>query len=226
MTTTLRRAALLALALVATACADQAPTAAPATPDPKPNALLSGLLGSVDLKLLEEQKLGELARVAAAKPVNDALYATLHPTWRLSSPVTDLLDLSILSCEPLPYAADVRTIGSEGGVLVVGPHKLTIPAGALSKPTVITAEAPVGLTRSVRFAPHGLTFARPTKLELSYQGCRTSSGTTPTIVYVDEQLNILEWVASRVLDATTLRGDVWHFSDYAVGRRSSYATSW
>ena len=225
MTPILRRAALLALALVATACSDEAPTAAPAAPDPAPNALLSGLLSSAT-QLLQEQTLSELARVAAAKTVNDALYATLHPTWQLSSPLTSVLNLSVLSCEPLPYSATVQTVGAEGGVLKVGPHRFTIPANALSKPTVITAETPVGLTRNVRFAPHGLKFARATKLEMSYVGCRMLSGTVPTMVYVDEQLNILEWVTSRVLSGSTVQGDVWHFSDYAIGRRSSYATSW
>ena len=223
MTRTLRRAALLALALVATACADQAPTAAPATPDPEPNALLSGLLGGSSS--LEQQKARELDRVKAAALVNGLTYATLKPVWDLGTPITSLLGLPLLQCAPLPYDADVQIVGRDGGVLRAGPHTLTIPKGALRQATVITAEAEVGFVRTVKFSPHGLKFDRATKLDLSYVGCRTSPTDRPTITYVDGELTILEWLNTTVLSGDVVRGDVWHFSRYAASR-SSYATSW
>src|SRR5438874_11125729 len=65
----------------------------------------------------------------------------------------------LLACTPLPYAVTQQTVGPDGGTLLVGPHKLTIPAGALSTPVLITAEAPVGTVNSVRLSPEGLTFA-------------------------------------------------------------------
>lgn len=223
VTTTLRRGALLALALVATACADQAPTAAPAAPDPEPNALLSGLLGGSSS--LEQQKARELDRVQAAALVEGVVYTTLKPVWDAGTPITRLLGLPLLQCAPLPYAADVRIVGPEGGVLRAGPHTLTIPKGALRERVVITAEAEVGFVRTVRFSPHGLKFDRATRLDLSYQGCRTSPTDRATITYVDDQLTILEWLNTSVLSGDVVRGDVWHFSRYAASR-SSYATSW
>ena len=224
MTTTLRRAALLALALVVTACSDQAPTA-PATPTPQPNALLSGLLGFGSKSTLEQQKARELDRVRAAALVNGLVYTTLKPVWNVGTPITDLLGLPLLQCAPLPYDADVQIVGREGGVLRVGPHTLTIPSGALREATVITAEAEVGFVRSVKFSPHGLKFDRATKLDLSYAGCRTSATDRPTITYIDGELTILEWLNTTVLSGDVVRGDVWHFSRYAASR-SIYATSW
>lgn len=214
----IRRTALLALALLATACSDDAPTAPAPMADVRPNALLGGLLGGSTT--IEQQKARELDRVRAAALVNDVLYATLKPVWD-----AEPLRLPLLQCEPLPYAADVQIIGREGGVLRAGPHTLTIPAGALRAPTVITAEAEVGLVRTVRFSPHGLKFDRATKLDLSYAGCRTSPTDQLAITYVDGQLTILEWLRTTVRTGDVVRADVWHFSHYAVSR-SSYATSW
>src|SRR5258707_847054 len=48
----------------------------------------------------------------------------------------------LLACTPLPYAVTQQMVGTAGGTLLVGPHKLTIPAGALSTSVLITAEAP------------------------------------------------------------------------------------
>src|SRR5712691_8051937 len=62
----------------------------------------------------------------------------------------------LLACTPLPYAITQQTVGTAGGTLLVGPHMLTIPAGALSTPVLITAEAPVGTVNSVRLSPEGL----------------------------------------------------------------------
>ncbi len=224
MTTTLRRAALLALALVATGCADSAPTA-PASPEPTPSPLLRGLLGLDRHRSLEQEKAREEARVRAAAVVGKTLFATLRPAWNATKPVTNALGAPVLQCPPLPYFADVQIIGPEGGVLRMGPHRFTIPAGALREPTVITGEAEVGLVRTIRFSPHGLKFGRPAKLDLSYAGCRTSSKDRPAVTYVDDRLNVLEWLSSTAIGSDEVRGDVWHFSRFAASR-SSYATSW
>ncbi len=49
--------------------------------------------------------------------------------------ITDLL-----VCTSQPYTVTRKTIGSDGGTIVVGSHTLVIPRGALSKNTTITAE--------------------------------------------------------------------------------------
>ena len=65
----------------------------------------------------------------------------------------------LLGCTPLPYARTEQTVGPAGGTILVGPHRLVIPAGALASPVLITAEAPSDSVNSVRLLPHGLDFA-------------------------------------------------------------------
>src|SRR5688572_32097783 len=48
----------------------------------------------------------------------------------------------LLACTPLPSARTEQTVGPAGGTIVVGPHRLVVPAGALAAPVLITAEAP------------------------------------------------------------------------------------
>ncbi|HET8625388.1 MAG TPA: hypothetical protein VFM14_17645, partial [Gemmatimonadales bacterium] len=79
----------------------------------------------------------------------------------------------LLTCTPLPEARTEQTVGPAGGTILVGPHRLVIPAAALTSPVLITAEAPSDSVNSVRLLPHGLTFApgKPAKLTLSYANC-------------------------------------------------------
>jgi hypothetical protein len=126
----------------------------------------------------------------------------------------------LLACNPLPYVADSAVIGPSGGTLAVGPHTLTVPAGALATPVLITAEAPVGTVNSVRFGPEGLRFAagRPATLTLSYANCPLLGSVLPKrIAYTTDLLSILSYVIS-VDDLLNRRvsGSLEHFSRYAV----------
>jgi hypothetical protein len=126
----------------------------------------------------------------------------------------------LLACNPLPYAADSTVIGPSGGTLAVGPHTLTVPAGALAAPVLITAEAPVGPVNSVRFGPEGLQFAagRFATLTLSYANCPLLGSLLPKrIAYTSDLLSILSYVIS-VDDLLNRRvsGSLEHFSRYAV----------
>jgi hypothetical protein len=130
-----------------------------------------------------------------------------------------LLDqLNLLSCTPLPYAQTTQTVGSGGGTINVGPHKLVIPAGALSGNVTITATAPSVPRREVQFEPHGLQFEEKATLTLSYAQCSLVAQLIPKkVVYVDGNLNILELLWS--LDNFFLKkvsGKLDHFSGYAV----------
>ena len=126
----------------------------------------------------------------------------------------------LLACDPLPYASASDTIGPEGGTLVVGPHRLTIPAGALSAPVLITAEAPVGTVNSVQLQPEGLQFAagKPAKLTLSYANCPLLGSLLPKrIAYTTNLLDILSYVPSLDdLLGRKVTGTLEHFSRYAV----------
>ena len=126
----------------------------------------------------------------------------------------------LLYCSPLPYAATTQTIGSAGGTISVGPHTLTIPAGALSQEVAITAEAPSDSVRSVRLLPEGLTFAagKPARLTLSYAGCSLLGSVAPKrIAYTTDLLELLQFLPSiDDLIRRRVTAPLEHFSRYAV----------
>jgi len=126
----------------------------------------------------------------------------------------------LLACTPLPYAVTTQTVGRLGGSLVVGPHTLTIPAGALTGSVAITAEAPVGTVNSVRLLPEGLHFAPgiPARLTLSYANCPVTAQLLPKrIAYTTDLLQILSYLASvDDLLGKRVTAKLEHFSRYAV----------
>jgi hypothetical protein len=126
----------------------------------------------------------------------------------------------LLACAPLPYAAASATIGAEGGTLVIGQHKLTVPAGALAGPVLISGEAPVGTVNSVKLLPEGLQFAagKPAKLTLSYSNCPLLGSLLPKrVAYTTDLLGILSYLPSLDdLLGRTVTGSLKHFSRYAV----------
>jgi hypothetical protein len=126
--------------------------------------------------------------------------------------------VELLRCEPQEYAGDAEVIGPNGGELKVGPHKLVIPKGALTRERLIIAEAPMGSLVQVRFEPHGLTFKTPSQLTLSYAHCMRPEAYTYRIVYVDDKgKTVHEFPPSK--DDKTLkevRASIGHFSSYIV----------
>ena len=127
--------------------------------------------------------------------------------------------LPLAACKQFAYDSVAKSIGPQGGRLQVGPHKFDMPAGALDQTVRISMVIPGDRVASVRFRPEGLRFkagALPT-LSLNYAGCKPSTGTTPTIVYVDEALQVLEWMPSfRSGNSARVSTEVSHFSRYAV----------
>lgn len=127
-----------------------------------------------------------------------------------------LKNLHLLSCSPQPYVSVTKVVGPGGGTIVVGTHKLVIPAGALSRNYTIRAEQVRHRVNSVRFSPEGLKFAKPAKLTLSYANCSPLL-LLKRVVYTDELLRILELIPSLDnLKTQTVTGDIRHFSRYAV----------
>jgi hypothetical protein len=125
----------------------------------------------------------------------------------------------LLQCSDLPYAAATQTIGSEGGTISVGPHTLTVPAGALASPVAITGQLVTGRgVNAVRFGPDGLMFARSASLSMSYANCNLLGKLLPKrIAYVSSGLDIFSYLLSiDNLFAKKVTGRVDHFSDYAV----------
>ena len=140
------------------------------------------------------------------EPINPSLLGSL------------LKPTGLLSCSPLPYATATETIGPDGGVIEVGPHRLYIPPRALSDDVTITAEAPTGDVNLVTFEPHGLSFERPVALRMSYANCSVLGILLPKrIAYTSDLLAILEFLPS-VDDFSNSRvtGKLDHFSGYAL----------
>jgi len=124
---------------------------------------------------------------------------------------------TLLQCEPLPYAADAEIIGPKGGTLQIGPHRIEIPAGALTRDELITGESESSLLVGVKFGPHGLRFLHSASLYLSYQHCVIPPSLRMQVVYVGDDYSVLETPRSaddRGNDQ--VQGWVDHFSSYMI----------
>jgi len=161
----------------------------------------------------------EQARIAVARAASVAVHDSLSLVWQVvqSLPVLPLSS-PLLLCRPLEYEAATAIIGPEGGQINFGPHRLTIPQGALPVRTVITAEAPTSLMVTADFSPHGLQFQKNVELRLDYDHC-----TQPLlpgafrVVYLDDLLKILEAPPSEDYRSSFwIRAWLGHFSKYAV----------
>ncbi len=111
------------------------------------------------------------------------------------------------------------TIGKNGGVLNIGPHRLEIPRGALNSTVTITAKTgDKNLGNAIKFGPEGLRFRTYAVLTMNMSNCKGWGWLKlPQIVYTDEFLRILEVEPSVPdLQAKTVSGYITHFSRYAV----------
>jgi hypothetical protein len=121
---------------------------------------------------------------------------------------------AIVSCARQPASVGAKLIGPAGGTMNIGRHKFTVPAGALTAPTMITATAiSDGNVRKVHFEPEGLQFAKPATLEMRTDGCH--SGGPMQIAYVDDSNVILYLIDSQEIPHKVV-GSISHFSDYAI----------
>jgi hypothetical protein len=173
-------------------------------------------LGAAEQARLTRWEQSELARVALERERSAAASDAFMAEWGRRGATSQASAPVVILCDPLPYASAVRTIGSAGGELRIGPHQLTIPAGALASPTVITGEAPVSSAVLVKLSPHGLQFAKQPTLMLSYKHCGRPASLIEKIVYVDDSLRLLEQLSSHDTAVGEVFARIWHFSNYAV----------
>jgi hypothetical protein len=129
-----------------------------------------------------------------------------------------LLNVALLRCSSLPSSSSTAVIGSAGGALQVGPHRLVIPAGALPGDVAITGEVISGTVNSVRFSPAGLRFAAPASLTMSYGNCPLARLLPlKKVAYTDDGLGILAVLRSLDnLARSEVTGRLDHFSRYAI----------
>jgi len=156
-----------------------------------------------------------LVAVSCAEPTNPVPQAGLLDGDLFG----DLRQLTgLLQCTPLPYDSVTQTIGPEGGIIQVGPHSFTVPAGALDSDVVITAVTPSDTVNRIQFQPEGLVFNDYTTLRMSYANCNLLGSLLPKrVAYVNSDLFILDYLPSldNVL-TQTVRGKIQHFSEYAI----------
>ncbi len=216
-----QKAALVLAGVVLTACSTDRSGAAIEPTAPSAKLTLPG----GDAAELREQERVERERVRVARQESAPAFQALWEGWR--SERTELKQGSpVLVCAPQRFDADVRVVGPEGGVLRAGSHTLTIPRGALARPTLITMEAPVSAAAEVRFYPHGLQFERPASLVVDYKKCVLPEDVEKGVAYVDGEMNVLEWVPAEDGKRGEIVADIWHFSRYTLAKRSNYAVSW
>lgn len=169
---------------------------------------------------LKQWELREKARTEAEKQASLATYDSLKIVWdqvlKLYPDGTTGASGPVY-CDPLGYDANVAIVGPEGGDFSIGPHKLSIPKGAVKNRVVITGEMPVSMAVTVRLSPHGVVFAKQPKLTLSYKHCMRPTDYRERVAYTDEWLKPLEFPASRDYTEYGLVA-AWldHFSRYAV----------
>jgi hypothetical protein len=126
----------------------------------------------------------------------------------------------LLRCEPQQRAVVAKTIGPKGGEIRVGRHRLVIPEGALGANVEITATQPAGALVKVEFEPHGLQFAKPVTVGLSYEHCILPVDYVGTVVYLGNGNQIADYQPSDDdADAKEVSGLTDHFSGYAVATR-------
>ena len=169
--------------------------------------LMASVLGAVLSCSTDQIPTGPVAQASVSSPLSSGL---VEPDlWR-----------GLLYCRPLPYASTTQTIGPSGGTISVGPHTLTIPAGALSRSVAITAEAPSDSVNSVQLLPQGLTFAagKPARLTLSYSNCSLLGILLPKrIAYTTDSLTLIQLLPSiDDLLRRRVSASLKHFSRYAV----------
>jgi hypothetical protein len=158
---------------------------------------------------------GPSAPVAPVQP-NPALLGDLVDgvTGTLGSVVNSL---GLVSCNVRTTYSASADIGPAGGLLRVGPHLLSVPPKALKERVRISAVAPKGEYVQIKFEPEGLKFDRPTLLTMSYRDCSLLSPLRLKIVYVNDQLQILEVLPTLVSVLTrTANAPVDHFSRYML----------
>jgi hypothetical protein len=200
----LRRSSILVLALLLTVgvgctSTDSSLTEAPVAASEQPTPSF-GLIGDLTD--------GLSGTVEDLTGTVDGLTGTLVGTL---GKVTDLL-----TCSPQPYAVTTKTIGPDGGVILVGTHALLIPENSLKENTRITAEQVRGSTNSVRFSPEGLRFQKRAVLTMNYENCALVL-LQKKIVFTTEDLQILEVLKSLDLFRTkTVTAPIDHFSRYAL----------
>lgn len=170
---------------------------------------------------LAAQHQANLAAIETERQASNARYDSLMTVWTTRGsgqrPMTAAGDstFAVIPCAPLPFSGSAQIVGPAGGVFYFGPHKLVVPAGALSEEISIAVMVKTTLETQVELLPHGTQFAVPVKLKLAYSQCVPAA--QHNVAYIDANGGLLEW--TQVVDYPTYNfvvASLNHFSTYAV----------
>jgi hypothetical protein len=127
-------------------------------------------------------------------------------------------DPVIGSCAPAAGGSVTRTVGRQGGVIVLGSDTLLIPPGALHRPTAITASRPdQSPVRVIMLRPQGLRFHREAMLTMGYSDCDVRATGKLGIAEVTSDLQVIRGLRSRVhRKQQQVVADVQYVSNYAI----------
>jgi len=128
------------------------------------------------------------------------------------------------------YDSVTQVIGPLGGLIAVGHHYLWVDSLALGSAVSITAVAPAGTVRWVRFQPDGLVFqtnsktGSPAVIYTDYTGCSVPTASVVQIAQVSDALGILSYLQTYVKfnkhpwsqGTQYVAAVLLHFSNYAV----------
>ena len=116
-------------------------------------------------------------------------------------------------CTPSNPQYGTAIIGPSGGELIVGNHRLIVPAGALAQTIQISGSAPAAETPTIFLEPHGLQFRRPAGLILDASNCTD----VPSVVYLNDIGGVSEPIPATYSTLwRTIAVPIDHFSGYAV----------
>ncbi|HEX6558251.1 MAG TPA: hypothetical protein VF021_02295 [Longimicrobiales bacterium] len=158
---------------------------------------------------------------------------TMSPD-RIAAPVTRSADVAssargvavVLTQTLQKDSASFAIIGANGGSVSTGAHRLTVPAGAVSEPTIFAIQVLSGSTIYVQLRAFNVrtgqpvtVFATPVKLTLSYSQAYFSDPSILSVIYLPNGLLGDKVVMPSTVNQTNLTVSSWlpHFSDYTLG---------
>ena len=153
---------------------------------------------------------------------------------RAKDPSSGSKKTGLLACSQ-GYDSVTKVIGPRGDSLRVGSHILWIDSLSLTEAVTITAVAPAGSVRWVRFQPEGLVFqpgfyatanglSAGAALYTNYKNCGVALSETLRIAQVTDSMGILGYLQTYVQTRKNpwsqanqyVAGLLPHFSNYAV----------
>lgn len=133
----------------------------------------------------------------------------------------DLTELARYSngLPPILFGYALRLIGPAGGTVSLVGFEVTVPPGAVSKPTLFTIKLPADPTRSeyvwAEFGPHGITFSLPVTIKLPYRGTTSEGSTSPVHVMWNNNGVWVPFETSVTADGR-IQTKTTHFSEYGT----------